>query len=121
MKNTDTEHTVGPHKIDCKIKDWEVITFHLKGKDEEYKIVRGNILWDRKGRFEPGYWVCSTLVLDEHIDENIFYTKNTCYQVNGEGHFRKTKDLRLIPLLQQGLDYQQANWVVNKSNNSPIQ
>lgn len=69
--------------------------------DEE--TVHGSVVWgivveDKKRRFQPGHYVCSTLIIDRPED-GFFQTQNTLYRGIGEGsqvqlHFKYFQDLR---------------------------
>ncbi|NVJ65358.1 MAG: hypothetical protein HWE16_02630 [Gammaproteobacteria bacterium] len=106
----EDNHIVGEHRVDCTVKNWEIISFIVKESNQVFRIVRGTIVWDRSRPFEPGYWVCSTVLANECLDENIVYSQNTCYELQGKGEFHETHYPNLYGYLMQGLDFRQATW-----------
>ncbi|RDX35045.1 hypothetical protein DZA37_01140 [Kangiella sp. HD9-110m-PIT-SAG06] len=97
-------------KVDCVIKDWELVTFN--NEEVLYKIVRGIIVEDYNRPFEPGFWVCSTPIIYTDIEHNIVQTKNTFYKLMGNGEFHETDNLMIHTHLCSGLDFTQAMWAI---------
>lgn len=65
-------------------KHWYLVTI----VDDDEKAL-GSVFWgiiveDKKRRFQPGNYVCSSLVIEE-LGDSLFQTKNTTYEGIGEG------------------------------------
>lgn len=102
---------------DCKIHHWELVTLHIEGS--EYLFVRGIILEDFKRDFEPGFWVCSTPVIEQKLEDKIMHTKNTRYLLEGEGGHFETDNQDVILHLRNGLSFKQAQWAI-ENNATPF-
>ena len=98
------------NKIDCVIKDWELVTF--KGNTMTVKVVRGIILEDYNRPFEPGFWVCSTPVVFEDMEEGVVQTNNTVYKLVGEGEVHETDNFTIYTHMRGGLTFEQAQWTI---------
>ena len=97
-------------KVDCVIKDWELVTFN--NEEVLYKVVRGIIVEDYNRPFEPGFWVCSTPIIYTDMEKNIVQTRNTVYKLMGDGEFHETDILMVHTHLCSGLDFTQALWAI---------
>ncbi|MBV35793.1 MAG: hypothetical protein CMP47_10145 [Rickettsiales bacterium] len=98
------------NKVDCIIKDWELVTF--KTEKIFIKVIRGIIIEDYNRPFEPGFWVCSTPIIYEDIEQNIVQTNNTVYKLVGAGESHETDEASIYLHMRNGLDFWQAKWVV---------
>ena len=72
---------------------WAIVTFSFEGElvvndfdQQALTLLLGNVDIDYKGRFSPGCYMKSSLV--QHFDKTDFTvkTRNSCYQLNGNGY-----------------------------------
>ena len=66
----------------------------------------GIVVEDRKGRWMPGDWCCTSLVLEESNNQ-LFETRNSLYQADGEG-IRMEAPVETVELLRAG--YSPDQW-----------
>lgn len=91
------------NKVDCIIKDWELVTF--KTKKIFIKVIRGITIEDYNRPFEPGFWFCSTPIIYEDIEQNIVQTNNTVYKLVGAGESHETDEAAIYLHMRNGLDF----------------
>ena len=65
-------------------KHWYLVTVRDKSGEALADFFWGIVQEDRKHRFKPGDYVCSTLIV-ETLGESLFRTQNTIYEGIGEG------------------------------------
>lgn len=93
-------------QADTIIKDWFLVDFTHAGELMNKQILWGIVVEDRKGRWVPGDYCCTSLVLTE-LDEQVFQTNNSIYCAKGEGQ-RVTAPAEAINLLRAG--YSPEEW-----------
>ena len=69
---------------DTIIKNWYLVDLTQDGERLEKRVLWGTVAEDRKGRWIPGDWRCTSLVVKEH-DNQLFETRNSSYQADGSG------------------------------------
>ena len=100
-------------RADTIIQNWFLVDFT---SDEEGERLDKRVLWgivvdDRKGRWIPGDWCCTSLILKEH-DDQLFETSNSFYQAQGHGT-RMEAPTAAMQLLRSG--YSPDQWPALKS------
>lgn len=91
---------------DTVIKNWFLIDFVNDGEPINKQVLWGIVVQDFKGRWIPGDWCCTSLVLRESKGQ-VFHTKNSIYQAEGEGQ-RLYAPVERINLLRSG--YSPDDW-----------
>ena len=91
---------------DTVIKNWFLIDFVNDGKSMNKRVLLGIVVQDFKGRWIPGDWCCTSLVLRE-FEGQVYQTKNSIYQAEGEGQ-RLSAPVETINLLRSG--YSPDDW-----------
>ena len=66
----------------------------------------GIVVEDKKGRWVPGDWCCTSLVLEE-LENQLFQTRNSLYQADGEC-IRMEVPVQTVELLRAG--YSPDQW-----------
>ncbi|AZT86077.1 hypothetical protein EHN06_21045 (plasmid) [Marinobacter sp. NP-4(2019)] len=93
MSDTPTPQTIA--------KNWYLVTVRDKNGEALADFFWGIVVEDRKNRFKPGDYVCSTLIV-ETLGDSLFRTQNTLYEGSGEGE-RVSLALRHFKWLRAGL------------------
>lgn len=91
---------------DTIVRNWYLVDFTQDGERLEKRVLWGIVVEDRKGRWVPGDWCCTSLVLEE-LDSQLFQTRNSLYQADGEG-IRLEAPVETVELLRAG--YSPDQW-----------
>lgn len=89
----------------CVVRDWIWIDLVLKEKDlvavraagQEPVMLYGTVMLDSAGRFDPGNWVRTTLLVS-FSEGCLFRTRNSLYVLVGDGQ-RKSATLETVMAL----------------------
>ena len=82
------------------IENWYLVDFTHEGRSMDKRVLWGIVVEDRKGRWIPGDWCCTSLVVKEH-DDQLFETANSFYKAEGAGT-RIEAPAAAIQLLRSG-------------------
>jgi len=95
--------------IDTTVKNWFLVDFTHHKKRLHKKVLWGIVVRDQKGRWHPGDWCCTSLVLEEKraTDGPIFVTQNSVYKTLGDGK-RLEAPASSLQLLRSG--YSPDQW-----------
>ena len=85
---------------DTTAKNWYLVAICDDEKNELGKFFWGIVVDDRKRRFQPGHYVCSTLI-EKELSESQFKTKNSVYEGVGKGA-SVSLNIRDFELLKSG-------------------
>lgn len=91
---------------DTVIEKWFLIDFFYGYAPLDKRVLWGIVVHDLKGRWVPGDWCCTSLVLRE-FEGQLFQTKNSIYRATGEGR-RLSAPAETINLLRSG--YSPDDW-----------
>lgn len=91
---------------DTIVRNWYLVDFTQDGERLEKRVLWGIVVGDRKGRWMPDDWCCTSLVLEE-LDNQLFRTRNSLYQADGEG-IRMEAPVETVELLRAG--YSPDQW-----------
>jgi len=91
---------------DTIVRDWNLVDSTPDGERVEKRAVWGIVVEDRKERWVPGDRCCTSLVLEEFEDQ-LFRTRNSLYQADGEG-IRLEASVETVELLRAG--YSPDQW-----------
>ncbi|MCK2147558.1 hypothetical protein MYE70_00610 [Marinobacter alexandrii] len=77
---------------------WYLVTIYDNDNNPLGKFFWGIVVEDKKRRFQPGHYVCSTMIQEE-LSDSLFQTANTLYEGIGKGvrtslHYRHFESLR---------------------------
>lgn len=90
-------NTLSPTRPFCLVTSWHWLDLEVSEQDRQKVeeagmqpavILADKVVFDSRGRFDPGHWVRSTLLVEYH-EGCLFETRNTRYVLMGEGR-RKT-------------------------------
>ena len=87
-------------EADTVIEDWFLIDFTYENEPIDKRVLWGIVVQDRKGRWVPGDYCCTSLVLND-LGDQFFQTKNSIYRVEGSGK-RVTVSAEAIYALRAG-------------------
>jgi len=95
--------------VDTTVKNWFLVDFTRDKKPLNKKVLWGIVVLDQKGRWLPGDWCCTSLVLEERTASAgpIFVTQNSVYKAVGEGN-RLKAPASALKLLRSG--YSPDQW-----------
>ena len=91
---------------DTGIKNWFLIDFANDGVPMNKQVFWGIVVHDLKGRWIPGDWCCTSLVLRES-EGQVFHTQNSIYRAEPEGR-RVAAPAETINVLHSG--YSPDDW-----------
>jgi len=91
---------------DTIVQNWYLVDFTQDGERLEKRVLWGIVVEDRKGRWVPGDWCCTSLVLEE-LANRLFRTRNSLYQADGVGT-RMEAPVDTVELLRAG--YSPDQW-----------
>ncbi|TDX26023.1 hypothetical protein DFO67_1175 [Modicisalibacter xianhensis] len=66
----------------CTVRGWQLVS--IVGIDEPMLLLYGTVIQDQYGRFQPGHYVFTSLVISVS-DSGLVYTRNSTYGLVGAG------------------------------------
>jgi len=85
--------------FDAIVENWFLVT--LCGDDGQMgKVLWGIVVEDRKLRFQPGHYVCTSKIIEE-VGPALFRTRNTIYKCVGSGQ-KVSMRIEYLPTLRRG-------------------
>ena len=104
-------------KADTVIENWFLIDFTHNGQAMDKRVLWGIVVEDRKGRWAPGDYCCTSLVLNE-LEDQVFLTTNSIYRAKGPGK-RVTEPVEAINALRAGHSPDELRILANLKKQRP--